>query len=167
MKLVQNFLNNKEIPETEINLLNHKLHLSFVQSHKTFMFNVIVLVFVCSVAPSLRHTQAVLIFIFHCVCVCLHECTCVRVHAWVMCRGVGTCAMVHTWKPKGQPQGLVLACSLVWDRAPWAAWAWLLGILPFLPPSPYRNPRIADTQCCAWLFVGPGDLSDACRASSL
>ena len=49
-----------------------------------------------------------------------------------------------------------------------AAYAQLLGILLFLPPSPCRNTKIAGIQCYAWLYLCPGDLpSDAHRASSL
>lgn len=83
MKLVQNFLNNKEIPETEINLLNHKLHLSFVQSHKTFMFNVIVLVFFFFLFCSSKfetHSSCIDFYfslcVYVCVCMNAHVCVC-------------------------------------------------------------------------------------------
>ena len=86
-----------------------------------------------------------------CVCVCARscsrECTCVRMCTCHMCGHVGTCAMVHI-KVKGTTSG-VGPCLLPGLRC--SACAWLL------PPSPHRNTRTADTQWCAWIFMGPGE----------
>lgn len=86
-----------------------------------------------------------------CVCVCARscsrECTCVRMCTCRMCGDVATCAMVHI-KVKGTTSGIG-PCLMPGLR--WSACAWLL------PPSPHRNTSIADTQWCAWIFVGPGE----------
>lgn len=122
------------------------------------MFNVVVVIFVHSVAPSLRHSQAVLLYILFVIVTCVYvyvcvhthvhvECTCVRMCTCRMCGDVDACAMVHI-KVKGTTSGIG-PCLMPGLR--WSACAWLLL------PSPHRNTSTADTQWCAWIFVGPGE----------
>lgn len=87
------------------------------------MFNVVVVIFVHSAAPSLRHSQAVLLYILFVIVTCVYVYVCVHAHVHVNAH-VCTCAPVvcvgmwahvpwYTSKSKGQPQGLVLALCLV------------------------------------------------------
>ena len=140
--------------------------LKFCSKPQDFMFNVVVVVFVHSVAPSLRHCQALLLFIlfviFMCVYVCVHACVHASAHvcACAPVVSVGMWAHVpwYTSKSKGQPQGLTLAFCLVWDG---------LLVPGFCLHLPIGTPGLqthSGVPEFSWVL---GSLSCACRASSL